>query len=317
MSDWLAKKILTTVTYYDVLDYPLTSFEIWRYLITKDYLSCELENEGSSSSCTLTEVVTCLMEDEKLKSKMETKNGFYFLRGRSALVRERIRRNKLAQEKYAIVRRVVCFLRFVPFVRMIGVTGRLAMKNTEKKSDLDFFVCLEAGHIFVGRTLVTLAVHCLGRRRHHAKIVDRVCLNYFVTTASLEIETKTLFASSEYSFMLPIFGLEYFRKFQTENCAWIREYRGNFVPAEMGNAKLVEDNALARLARQAGEWFFGSLLLEQKLKKWQTKRIADDPRTKKAGSLIVADDCSLVFLPDPQGPKVFEEFAKRLEGLDW
>jgi hypothetical protein len=55
--------------------------------------------------------------------------------------------------------------------------------------------------------------------------------------------------------------------------------------------------------------------LEQKLKAWQIKRIERDPRTKKAGSLIVADDDSLVFLPIPQGPKVFETFKERMENL--
>ena len=227
---------------------------------------------------------------------------------------QRLRRNKLAEEKYKIVRHAVRFLRYVPFVRMIGVTGRMAMKNTEKKSDLDLFICLEAGHIFTGRTLVTALVQLLGKRRYGDKIADRVCLNYFITTDALEIETKTLFASSEYFFMLPVFGFKYFQKFQSVN-QWIKEYHGNYAPAEMANAKMIYDSRTSRAIRNFGEKIFNAGFLEEKLKNWQTRRILSDPRTKKAGSLIVADEHSLVFLPDPQGPKIFEQFSERLQKL--
>ncbi len=45
------------------------------------------------------------------------------------------------------------------------------------------------------------------------------------------------------------------------------------------------------------------------------KRIANDPRTKKAGSMIIANDEMLVFLPEPQSPEVFEKFKERLEEM--
>jgi hypothetical protein len=316
MSENLVRNILTTVVYYDVLDYPLTAFEVWKYLITKDYKSCSYDpdREYGAEKCALSEVIELLRGDE-LKAKIQTLNGFYFLNGRAALVNQRLRRNKIAEEKYKIVRRVVRFLRFVPYVRMIGVTGRMAMKNTEKKSDLDFFICLEAGHIFTGRTLVTMMVQLLGKRRYQDKIANRVCLNYFITTKSLEIETKTLFASSEYHFMLPVFGFKYFQKFQGAN-KWIEEYHGNYAPTELANAKMVYDSPTSRFIRRSGEKIFSSAALEQQLRTWQTRRIMDDSRTKKAGSLIVADEHSLVFLPDPQGPKIFEQFSERLEKLE-
>ncbi len=305
MASELAQNIFATICYYDVLDYPLTVFEIWKYLIS------EQESKSKIEKNTLVDVMDTL-EDDNLKKKIETHQGYYFLSGRKDLVVQRIERNKISEEKFKIIRRVVKFLRFVPFARMILVTGRVAMKNADRKSDLDLLICLQAGRIFTGRTLVTLVTQLLGKRRYGKKITNRICLNYFITTKSLEIEMQDLFASSEYSFALPVFGFDVFRKFQKEN-GWIGKYHENYAPAKIPNLKVIADNQFSKTIRNAGEKIFDSNFLEQKLKIWQIKRIMNDPRTNMPGSLIVANDDSLVFLPEPQGPKVFEAFQERLE----
>ncbi len=316
MPNILSQKILSTVVYYDILDYPLTVFEIWKYLMKMPNFpalpagrQCQMSNE--EESCSLADIIKELDSGE-IKEKIESYRGYYFLRGKKGLVEQRIERNKISEEKYKIARRAVWFLRFSPFIRMILISGRLAMKNADKKSDIDFLVCLESGHIFTGRSFVTLIAHLLGKRRYGNKIANRICLNYFITASSLEIETQDLFASSEYFFASPIFGWEYFQKFRRAN-GWIKKYHENYSSAEAADLKMVNDDFFSRLIRGIGEWIFGFDFLEQKLKSWQTKRIMNDPRTKKAGSLIVADDNSLVFLPDPQGPGVFEKFRERME----
>lgn len=317
MSSPLSQNILATICYYDVLDYPLTVFEIWKYLISsQESVNLAYRQAGSEQQKDKTVLADIIseLENEELKKQIETYRGFYFLLGRESLVAKRIERNKISEEKYKIIRRVVWFLRAVPFVRMILVTGRVAMKNADRKSDLDLLVCLEKGHIFIGRSLVTLAVQFLGKRRHGKKITNRICLNYFLTTESLEIEMQDLFASSEYSFAVPIFGFDYFQKFQKAN-SWILKYRANYLSGKTAHLKLIRDSYFSKLIRTMGEKIFGFNFIEQKLKIWQTKRIACDPRTKRAGSLIVANDDSLVFLPEPQGPKVFEKFKGRMEKL--
>jgi predicted nucleotidyltransferase len=316
MLNQVATNILATINYYDVLDYPLTSFEIWKYLlkyqklirqpVDKDQKS--IETDGSYS---LFEIIKTLEEDG-IKKYIEQLHGFYFLKGRGELVDQRIERNKISERKYKIFRRVVFWLRLVPYVRMIAVTGRMAMKNAEPKSDLDLFVAIKGGKIFTGRTLVTLLVHFMRRRRYSHKITDRICLNYFISDSELEISVKDLFASSEYFFMLPLFGQETFRRFQKENI-WIKDYHPNFTENEMDNLKMLEDNFFTKNIRRVGEFIFQASFIESNLKKWQVQRIERDPRTHLEGSLVMADDNALVFLPSPQGPKVFEKFREKLE----
>jgi len=308
MNNELSKYILTTLTYYDVMDYPLTSFEIWKYLT-------KISEQGSASKDKFSlEDVFKELGNEKLQKFIEEYRGYYFLKGRKNLVDQRIARNKIAEQKFRIVRSVAWWLRFVPYVRMVAVTGRLAMKNTERKSDLDLLVVLQAGKIFTGRTFTTLMVHMLGKRRYGKKITNRICLNYFITTKSLEINLKDAFSASEYSFMVPIWGRQTFKKFQMEN-SWITKYKINYQIDEILNLKLLEDNFLTKIIRKTGEKIFSADFIEQCLKRWQVPRILMDPRTHQKGSMIIADEEALVFLPDPQSPKVFERFQERLAEL--
>jgi hypothetical protein len=303
----LQKNILSTIAYYDAMDYPMTSFEVWKYLTV---ISSEVEKKEKIN---LIDVINEL-EGEKLRKFIEEYHGFYFLKDRKDLVGQRLRKNKLSNQKLKILLGVAKWLRFVPFVRMIAVTGSLAMKNTESDSDLDLLIVLRDGKIFTGRTLVTGMVHLLGRRRHGDKIANRICLNYFITTKSLEINLKDLFSASEYSFIYPVFGWHSFQKFQKEN-EWIKKYKPNFYPDEIPNLKFLKETFFTYRSRLVGEALLSYSFIEKFLKKWQTKRIADDPRTHKEGSMVVANDDMLIFLPEPQGPRVFEEFKIKLQSI--
>ena len=309
MSESLTKHILTTIVYYDVMDYPMTGFEIWKYL-TKINNSEAVEEDQKYG---LLDVLQALDED-KLKKHIEEFRGFYFLRGRQKLVSQRIRRNKIAEKLYRTILGVAKVLRFAPFVRMLAVTGRLAMKNTQEKSDLDLMVVLKHGKIFTGRIIVTLIVHILGKRRHDGRIADRVCLNYFITTKSLEINLKDIYSSSEYSFILPIFGFKIFRKFQMKN-RWIRNYKVNYDIDEIANLKMLKDDYLIRFIRKMGEGILKFDFIEKALKGWQINRINKNPKTHQPGSIIIANDESLIFLPEPQGPIIYEKFKEKLSSL--
>ena len=260
-SPTLEKNILATLAYYDVMDYPMTSFEIYKY-----FTNFNQQSETDSLQPDLLEIINTL-ESEKLKKFIEEYRGFYFLKGRKKLVEQRIERSKIAESKFKILLKSARWLRLVPYARMIAATGSLAMKNTESGSDLDILVVLKHGKIFTGRTLLTLAVHLLGRRRHGRKIANRICLNYFITDKSLGINLKDAFSASEYSFIFPLFGFAVFQKFQKEN-SWIKNYKPNFCLDDVPNLKLLPDTQAAKLIRGIGEKIFSFNFIEQQLKNW-------------------------------------------------
>ncbi len=346
----LSRNILETIIYYDILDFPLTSFEIWKYLTVAE------ENADEKDECSLGDVVEAL-ESRDLKKHIEEFWGFYFLKGRKELVERRIQNDKNSIAKFKIAERVAWWLRFVPFVRMVAVTGTLAMKNSEKNSDIDFLVVLEKGRIFTGRLLVTLTVHLLGKRRYKKKIKNRICLNYFITVGSLEIKRQDLFAANEYSFIYPLFdhivipteakrsrgiykdeavashraihedpsvssrqnvetslGMtkkSVFCQFGEANIEWIKKYKPNFEFSDLKPAKYyVEHSQFSRFIQKAREallnFIFGDRM-ELWLKKKQIERIKKNPLTYKKGGYVEYNDENLVFLPEPQGPKILEK----------
>ncbi|NTW26990.1 MAG: hypothetical protein HGA36_01565 [Candidatus Moranbacteria bacterium] len=309
MSDKLNKNILATVIYYDGLSYPLTAFEVWKYLIRTDYFTPRAE----AINVTLQEISEKL-QDKNLNKFIEHYNGFYFLKGRKDLVEKRIANNKLSTGKIKKLRSIVWWLRLLPFVRMVGVTGGLAMKNARVSSDWDLFIVLKYGKIWTGRTIITGVVHFLKKRRHGKYISDRVCLNFFVTDQSLEVITKDLFSANEYMFLFPLYGWELYTKFQIKN-QWIKNMKPTYALGELTPLMTIADSAASLRIRNFLELLLKSNWLEDSLRSIEKKRIMKNPKTHQDGSLVYANDDALVFLPNPHGPAVFEKFKIKIEEL--
>lgn len=301
----LGKNIVATVTYYDVMDFPLTVFEVWKHLIEYDR-----EQPALTEPVSFFDVWQVLHSDQ-LSGKIAEKNGWYFLKGREALVEKRIKSEKLSVKKLKGMKRLARVLAYIPYLRMVGATGSLAMKHGARGSDWDMFVVLKSGKIWIGRTILTLFLHIIGKRRHGRKISNRACLNYFVTDDNLEITTKDLFSAHEYRFLIPLLSLATFQKFELKN-QWMKTYKPNFSLTFLPSLWLVPETAWAVQFRSALESVFDKLHLEEWLSSWQRKKIERNPKTHLEGSLIEATNQALVFLPKPRGPRVFQAFKERL-----
>lgn len=307
----LQKNILATLVYYDILNYPMTGFEMYKYLMKLHGFQRSVPDENKKYS--LVEVITEL-ENDSLKKFIEEYNGFYFLKGRKELVEQRIKKNKIANKKIQKLIKISKWLRFAPFVRMIAMTGSLAMKNTEIGSDLDLLIILKKGKIFTGRILIIAITHFLGKRRYADKIRDRACLNHFLTDDSLEISIKEAFLASEYSLRIwPIFGWHDFQEFQEKN-EWIKKYELNFQPDEIPNLKFIKEAVFSWRLRSLGEAILNFNFIENIFKKWQLRRIEKNPKTQETGRGVITNDKELLFWPnfEKQGPLNFEKFKEKL-----
>lgn len=303
------KSVLSTVFYYDELDYPMTAFEVWKHLTAFE----KIQEENPLGI----EDVFSILESEKIKKFVEESEGFYFTKGRIELIGERLKKNKASSLKIKKLKKVSHLLRFIPFIRMIAVTGKLAMKSAGKESDWDLLIVLKKGKIWIGRTLITIFLHLIGKRRYGKKIKNRICLNYFISDESLKIDTKerpfeiNLFSASEYSFMLPIFGFKKYHKFQIRN-SWIKDFKPNYSLSEIKNLKMISDTHLSKLVRKCGEKILNFNFIENFLKKIEKEKIARNPKTHILGSIIEAKDEMLVFLPKPQGREIYQKCRERL-----
>lgn len=297
------KNILATIAYYDVLEYPLTFFEVRKYLLNYHNFS----EKGEVSIFEVQQKLTELANSGFVGSY----KGFFFLLGKKHLVDERIFREKISIIKLKRMRRLIALLRYIPFVRMIAATGSLSFRHGTRGSDWDMLVVLEEKALFTGRFLLTAFLQVIGKRRHGKKIADRACLNYFTGSESLTVRLQDWYSSHEYQVMVPFFQTFSQDAFYRSN-GWMTDFRAQMKLPVTANRLQIKDTQKTLRTRTFLEKIFFHPKLERRLAAWQRKKIAKNPQTAAKGACIIADEHSLVFFPHPRGPKVFEKFQKRL-----
>ncbi len=133
-----ADAILRTLLYADVFGFPLTETEIHHFLIGVSATPEEVQATLRNSPC-LAESVECI-------------NGYYVLRGRAELVRQREARNDASLRLWSGARRYGTWMAHLPFVRMVALTGALAMRNAnDRDDDIDYLLVTKPGRVWTAR----------------------------------------------------------------------------------------------------------------------------------------------------------------------
>jgi hypothetical protein len=191
--------VFHTLAYADVFDYPLTAPEVYRYL--------------TSTKATFEEVTRVLSD----KSLFSQGDEYFTLRGREAIVETRKRRAQIAAHLWNKSARYGRIIASVPFVRMVAITGSLAMNNTDEGNDVDYMIVTAPDHLWTCRALVLLI----------ARIAQlegiRLCPNYLVTTNALELKERSLYVAHELAQMIPLSGMEIYGEIRRQN-DWIEGY---------------------------------------------------------------------------------------------
>jgi predicted nucleotidyltransferase len=308
----LEKSILATLAYYDVLERPLTGWEVFRYLIKK--------NLEINKDLTLNHILEVLENNPGLAKLISQKNGFYFLKGRQKIVKERIERQKTADQKWKKTRRMVKLLQLVPYIRLIVVSGSLAMNNPKKESDIDLLIMTKAGRIWTCRGLTTLFIHCLGQRRHGLLTEDRFCLNHYLTDQSLKVPLASLYNAQTYAHLVPLWEAEagLYKQFQRAN-QWLKDYLVFYLQSKKGYLRKIKPNQFFTSSRKLRESILDKKVgdaLEFILKRFQARRIKKDPLTYQSGGRVVFNDEQLEFHPDSPEKGVLEKYNQRMRELD-
>lgn len=315
----LEKTILATVSYYDIFDYPLTGFEIWRLLIREKSKPTDPAGLSHQSAVTAGDVFEALHRSGELREKLGHRFGFYSLLGRERIVEKRLGRKKLADRKWKKLRSVFRLLVLVPFVRGIFVSGSLAMENSKEDSDVDIIVVARHGRIWTVRTGMTALTFLLGVRRHGDKTRDRICLNHYITDRSLRIPFSSLYNAQSYAHLLSVYREDdgIFRRFQEDN-RWLRDYLLNYTPAELRSVRAVRKDRSFAFVSRLGEAILSGKIgdrFERAFASLESRRIKKDPLYRKAGGRITIDGTQLEFHPDSHEHSVIPEFNRRMEAL--
>jgi hypothetical protein len=184
------KAILKTLLYSSLFDYPLEKDEIYNFLIAEKITQKEL-TQGLKSA----------------KIPIDSSGGFFFLKGNQHLVKIRQAREIISFKKLSKAKRIIRQLSLIPTIKLIGISGTLAMQNCREVDDIDIFVIAQEGLAWTTRFLIAGLLILLGvyRNKNSKHYQDKICLNLVIDESRMLFENKDLFTAHEIAQLLPIF----------------------------------------------------------------------------------------------------------------
>jgi len=217
----LKKAVLSTLTYADVFDYPLSASEVWKFLIGHPEIKADDVQKALSR----------INADLKL---IDADGKFFFLLGRQKIVNLRKKRERWSKKKFAIAQRVAKWFRLIPFIKMVAVTGALTLLNSDKDDDIDILIVSDRNRLWLTRLWATILVDLIAKRRHPSDtdIRDKICLNMFLDEDHLVVPKKEqdLFSAHEICQMRPLWDRDgIYKKFLEEN-QWVKQFLPNWKP---------------------------------------------------------------------------------------
>ncbi len=211
----IKKAIIKLIAFFDLFSYPLTSFEIWQYLGVKVHWS---------------DIIDILNKSKLVR--LETRNGFYFLKGRGSIVDIRMERYNYYQKKIKRAKKISFIFKKIPGVKMIALSNTIGDYNLRKESDIDLFIVAEAGKIWTTRLFCVLVIKFLGLRPKPNNEKDKICLNFFTTPKFFNFENLRLKDDIYFAYWMagldPIYNSNHtYEKFIKEN-NWLEEELPNW-----------------------------------------------------------------------------------------
>lgn len=285
----MEKAILKTLIYADIFDYPLTIYEIHKWLIGK--------------KTTLRQVEKTLKQLTE-KRKIKTEKGYYFLPKRLKIISKRQRRRKHAIEYFKKARILTAILKIIPWIKLVGVSGGLAMENTQKKDDIDLFIITSRNRLWVSRLLALGLLSLIRQRRkvkdQKSKVAGKLCLNILLEEDKLAQKQKDIYLAHEVLQMKVLWQRDdVYQRYLVEN-QWVFGFLPNWVG---------EKNKKKELGIKSKDYNLVIDILEKFAKSTQLK-IMHVPQGKER-----IEDGALYFHPYDLKAEIIKEFKIRVRKL--
>jgi hypothetical protein len=230
--------ILRTLIYADIFDFPMTAAEIHQFLI-----ACAAPYDA---------VCTALETSTWLAGHVERAGEYFHLRGRSALVALRQERDAAAGRLWPIARRYGRWLAHLPFVRMVALTGSLAMRNPRHaQDDIDFLLVTAPRRVWLARAFAIVVVRVARLQK------VGLCPNYVLAETALEQAGHDMYMAHEMAQMIPLSGAACHAAMTAAN-PWTAPYLPNASAPFYADAEPDgPPRGVGRFFQRVGEWLFG------------------------------------------------------------
>ena len=242
-NDDLEKAVLETLAYSDIFEYPLQLKELHRYLpmrVDIDQLSDTLNG---------------------LSEQVGKKADFYFLAGRAEIVDIRKQREVRSHTLLPLAMKYGRVLGALPFIRMVALTGSLAVMNVSKAADFDYMLVTVPGRVWTARAFA-LVIGRIARLQGHT-----LCPNLIVAETALAWPLHDLYSARELCQMVLIKGEDIYSRLIKAN-SWVKLLLPNFVHGASREQK--ENKAATKFQTMLESWLGGNL--GARFEKWEMNR---------------------------------------------
>jgi hypothetical protein len=288
-SEELSRSVLYTLAYADVFDYPLTALEIHRYL--------------TGVRAPVEAVKRALAKDSHFM-----RIGDYFtLPGRQEIVPIRMQREAHSRKLLPRAIQYGHILGALPYIRMVALTGSLAVLNVSAAVDFDYMLVTARGRLWTARAFA-LALNRLTRLQGNT-----LCPNLILSEDALEWPHHDLYSARELCQMVLIAGKEVHSRLMQAN-PWVFSLLPNCrldPSCEQGATEVATTiRSIIELPLRGG--------LGDRLEAWEmTRKIARFTRQQGYGeeTIFNADVCQGNF--DHHRGRTYEALEKRLAEFEF
>jgi len=237
------KAILRTLVYADIFNYPLTASEIHHWLIW----------QHSTKPPALKNITSII----KNTPHIQATSSYFYLKNHQKNISLRRQHHRFSQTKLKFVRQATTYLKLIPFINLIAVTGALAMNNSDKNDDIDLMIITQPNRLWLTRLLAIFLLEIFrlrrrpipdtpgcnfrGNRTPGCNLIaprgvksfnNKICLNLFLDESSLKISLprRNLFTAHEICQLKPLYNKNNtYQKFLNAN-SWTKKHLPNIAP---------------------------------------------------------------------------------------
>jgi hypothetical protein len=214
----LQREVLRTIAYFDVFSYPLTANQIHEFLIGQRVAFFQLEEA---------------VADMVARGIIRTGQEYYYSSQRTdEIVKQRQEDERRAAKMLRKARWISFFLKQVPFVRAIFITGSLSKNVATNQSDIDYMIVTAPNRLWICKMILTAfrRIFLLNSKKYF-------CLNLMVTEQGIHFPDKNYFNAIEIATTQLIWNESMYHRYFSEN-EWIRNYLPNWRPRQNGRYAL-------------------------------------------------------------------------------
>lgn len=214
----MLQSILKTLAYFDIFNTPLTKEEIFKWCW----------QEKITSYTAFLKILNSLAENNIISHK----DGYYFLPDRENNIYSRQKTTPIVEKKMKIAIKAAKKINWIPFIEAVFVCNTVAGVGIKKESDIDFFIIVKRGRLWITRLLTTLTLSFFGLRRTKKNIANKICLSFYATDDALDLSKIKIDGDDIYLVywienLIPIYDPKNIQaKIKKENL-WIKKYLPN------------------------------------------------------------------------------------------